>query len=191
MMKIEPGWLLPVEVVFEAPGCERHSCITHLALSLFLFCLLTFLQEKHYISPCPILEASQTIMFSHVLGIFDSRMFFKWANPGLFLFIFVLSRFNFKNTNWKKLRWCALDSNPLPQVGRRRQNHGAMAAGQDSRTFISPIDFKFTYQWFERRAHRNYSQNPHTDLLGMMFKSKMIYWLARALSIQQKARLFF
>ena len=56
-----------MEVVFEASGCERHSCITHLALSLFLFCLLTFLQEKHYISPCPILEASQTIMFSHVL----------------------------------------------------------------------------------------------------------------------------
>ena len=25
-------------------------------------------------------------------------------------------------------RWCAWDSNPGPQDGRRRQNHGAMAA---------------------------------------------------------------
>ena len=30
----------------------------------------------------------------------------------------------------KKHRWCAWDSNPGPQDGRRRQNHGAMAATQ-------------------------------------------------------------
>ena len=54
--------------------------------------------------------------------------FLKWANPGLFLFIFV----NFLDTisikNGKKHSWCAWDSNPGPQDGRRRQNHGAMAA---------------------------------------------------------------
>ena len=37
------------------------------------------------------------------------------------------SHYNF-NTNWKKHRWCAWDSNPGPQDGRRRRNHGAMAA---------------------------------------------------------------
>ena len=39
------------------------------------------------------------------------------------------SRYNFNNTNWKKHRWCAWDSNPRPQDGRRRRYHGAMAAG--------------------------------------------------------------
>ena len=40
------------------------------------------------------------------------------------------SNYNFNNTNWKKHRWCAWDSNPGPQDGRRRRNHGAMAATQ-------------------------------------------------------------
>ena len=37
-------------------------------------------------------------------------------------------RFNFNNTNGKKRRWCPWDSNLWPQDGRRRQNHGSMAA---------------------------------------------------------------
>ena len=48
----------------------------------------------------------------------------SWPLFVLFLFS---SCYNF-NTNWKKHRWCAWDSNPGPQDGRRRQNHGAMAA---------------------------------------------------------------
>ena len=61
--------------------------------------------------------------------------FFKWANPGLFLFIFVLFTFQFKwqiynlnNKNWKKRRWCAWDSNPGWHDGRRRRIHWAMEA---------------------------------------------------------------
>ena len=53
----------------------------------------------------------------------------------LFLFIFVLFTFQFKwqiynlnNINWKKRRWCAWDSNPGRQDGRRRQIHWAIAA---------------------------------------------------------------
>ena len=34
------------------------------------------------------------------------------------------------NINWKMCRWCALDSNPGWQDGRRRQIHWAMAAPQ-------------------------------------------------------------
>ena len=34
---------------------------------------------------------------------------------------------NISYTNWKKHRWCAWDSNPWPQEGKRRQNHRAMA----------------------------------------------------------------
>ena len=61
--------------------------------------------------------------------------FFKWANPGLFLFIFVLFTFqlklqiyNLNFINWKKRRWCAWKSNLGQQDGRRRQIHWAMAA---------------------------------------------------------------
>ena len=48
------------------------------------------------------------------------------SRPLFCLFLF-FSRHNF-NTNWKKHRWCAWDSNPGPQDGRCRQNHGALAA---------------------------------------------------------------
>ena len=61
----------------------------------------------------------------------------KWANPGLFLSIFVLFTFQFKwqiynlyNINWKKHSWCAWDLNPGWQDGRRRRIHWAMAAPQ-------------------------------------------------------------
>ena len=62
------------------------------------------------------------------------RHFFKkWANPDLFLFIFVLFTFQFKwqiynlnNINWKKHRWCAWDSNPGQLDGRHRRIHWAM-----------------------------------------------------------------
>ena len=55
------------------------------------------------------------------------NIFFKWANPGLFLFIFVLfsSQFKYK---LKKHRCCAWGSNPGPQDGRCGRIHWAMAA---------------------------------------------------------------
>ena len=47
--------------------------------------------------------------------------------PASFCLFSFFSCYNF-NTNWKKHRWCAWDSNPGPQDGRRRRNHRAMAA---------------------------------------------------------------
>ena len=51
-----------------------------------------------------------------------NKFFFKSANPGLFLFIFVL--FSLITISIiqieKKRRWCAWDSNPGPQDGRHR-----------------------------------------------------------------------
>ena len=44
--------------------------------------------------------------------------------PASFLFIFVLFSLHFQN-KLKKHRWCAWDSNPEPQDGRHRRNHGA------------------------------------------------------------------
>ena len=40
------------------------------------------------------------------------------------------SHYNFKNTNWKSIAWCAWDLNPWPQDGRHRRNHGAMLAAK-------------------------------------------------------------
>ena len=39
--------------------------------------------------------------------------------------------YNFNNSNWKKCRWCAWDSNPQPHDGRHRRYHGAMAAARE------------------------------------------------------------
>ena len=53
--------------------------------------------------------------------------------PASLCLFLLFSRYNFNNTNWKKHRWCAWDSNLGPQDGRRRQNHGAMAATQKNK----------------------------------------------------------
>ena len=69
------------------------------------------------------------------LGALILQMVRKLANPGLFLFIFVLFPFQFiwqmynlNNINWKKCRRCVWDSNPGRQDGRQRRIHCAMAA---------------------------------------------------------------
>ena len=73
-------------------------------------------------------------------NIFCQILLKKWANPGLFLYIFVLlvrlgftfqfkwQIYNLNNINWKKRRWCAWDSNLGRQDGRRRRIHWAIAA---------------------------------------------------------------
>ena len=60
-----------------------------------------------------------TVITKQLLKMSQSRPLFVY---------FVLFHYNFNNTNWKKHRCCARDSNPRPQDGRRRLNHGAMAA---------------------------------------------------------------
>ena len=59
-------------------------------------------------------------------------MFSKYGPiPASFSFIFILFLFQQQysfNFNMKKHKWCASDSNPGPQDGKRRQNHKAMAA---------------------------------------------------------------
>ena len=58
------------------------------------------------------------------------RTFFFQKNgpiPAPFCLFLSFSRYNFNNTNWKKHRWCAWNSNPGPQDGRCRRNHRATA----------------------------------------------------------------
>ena len=56
----------------------------------------------------------------------DFNIFFlNGPIPASFCLFLFFSRYNF-NTNWKKHRWCAWDSNPGPQDGRCRRNHGAI-----------------------------------------------------------------
>ena len=60
---------------------------------------------------------AETIQGPILLRKFQRKIFFiffKWANPGLFLFNFVLFSLQFQY-KLKKHRWCAWDSNP----GRR------------------------------------------------------------------------
>ena len=67
----------------------------------------------------------------------EIQIFFKkWANPGLFLFIFVFPTLHNSINSWKR-RWCAWDSNPGQQDGSRRRIHWAMAAPQNSNLNVS------------------------------------------------------
>ena len=55
-----------------------------------------------------------------------ANLFFKWAKPASFLFIFVLFSTQWQYStkfDYKKRRWCAWDSNPGRQNGRRRRIH--------------------------------------------------------------------
>ena len=57
---------------------------------------------------------------------FAKILFFKIGQSRpLFLFIFVFSTCYNINSNWKKHRWCAWDSNPGWQDGRRERTHWA------------------------------------------------------------------
>ena len=67
---------------------------------------------------------------------YHRQSFFKWANPGLFLFIFVFSTL-YNSINWWKHWWCAWDLNPRQQDGRHRQIHWAMAAPQGNLSYSS------------------------------------------------------
>ena len=65
--------------------------------------------------------------------------------PASFCLFSFFSHYNFNNTNWKKHRWCAWDSNPRPIDGRCRRYHGAMAAAPWSEIFIPCFStFSFT-----------------------------------------------
>ena len=54
-------------------------------------------------------------------------LFLNGPIPASFCIFSFFSHYNFY-TNWKKRRWCAWESNPGPQDGTCRQNHGATAA---------------------------------------------------------------
>ena len=69
----------------------------------------------------------------------------------LFPFIFVFStRYNSNFLNWKKRRWCAWDSNPGRQDGRRERIHWAMAAPPIEELFMSLL-FSFKESNFCRK----------------------------------------
>ena len=85
----------------------------------------------------------------HISNLMAKKLVFFKKNgpiPASFCLFLSFSRYNFNNSNWKKRRWCAWDSNPGPQDGRRRQNHGAMAATQQKkmlpRSSLTRVEFK-------------------------------------------------
>ena len=87
---------------------------------------------------------SFVLLLSYSVHLF--LFFKKWANPSLFWFIFILFSLQFQH-KLKKHRWCAWDSNPGPQDGRRRWNHRAMAATLLSvHLFVKNLDLEFHLQ---------------------------------------------
>ena len=88
--------------------------------------------------------------------------------PASFCLFSLFSQYNFNNTNWKKHRWCAWDSNSGPQDGRRRWSHGAMAA-----THFLPLLFFPTKERFEaskRRKMRNVELEEEGDNFWVVLK---------------------
>ena len=74
------------------------------------------------------------ILFNRFLKVL-LKVFFFFKNgpiPVSFCLFPPISLYNFNNTNWKKWRLCAWDSNPRPQDGKRRWIHGAMVAAKRS-----------------------------------------------------------
>ena len=66
------------------------------------------------------LNCARIKVWTGLLKMGQSRPLFVYSHP--------FSHYNFNNTNWEMCWWCAWDLNPGPQDGRRRRNHGAMAA---------------------------------------------------------------
>ena len=89
------------------------------------------------------------MLYGHIAEVFLNGPIL--ASFCLFL---LFSHYNFKNTNWKKHRWCAWDLNPGPQDGRHRWNHGAMAATQILTTVCGKIDRAVTSDTREPRVRQ-------------------------------------
>ena len=78
------------------------------------------------------------------------HFFEKMGQSRPLLFIFVLFQLQFQYKLKKKLRWCAWELNPGLQDGRRRRNHGAMAA-----TNSCFIQYQFTFhQQLKAHSHK-------------------------------------
>ena len=88
----------------------------------------------------------------------------------------LFSQYNFNNRNIKKRRWCACDSNPGPQDGRRRQNHRAMAA--------THFEKYFTIIIYKSRAVLSWKLNLHITTLESLFT--IIEYLKISIYIKQK-----
>ena len=75
--------------------------------------------------------SSSTAKFSEEINLEEVHSMFTFLKNGPISASFCLfssfSSYNFNNTNWKKHRLYAWDSNPGLKDGRRRQNHRTMA----------------------------------------------------------------
>ena len=124
-------WLANLPEVFFQSTSRFISTSPYFSLSFLYICSISF---SHTVTivwlsffPCSLSSPLLQVCFS---VSFDIAYFYLLKNgpiPASFCLFSFISHYNF-NTNWKKRRWCAWDSNMGPQDGRRWQNHGAMAA---------------------------------------------------------------
>ena len=71
------------------------------------------------------------------------------------------SHYNLSNTNWKKHRWCAWDSNPRPQDGRRGPYHRAMSAALQLNDFVPDRCSKSLLASISYRKRQRQRELPH------------------------------
>ena len=75
-------------------------------------------------------------------SVWASLFFKNGPIPTCFCLFSSFSRYNFNITNWKKHRWCALDLALVPQDGRCRRNHGAMATAPNTVLYYIPCSIR-------------------------------------------------
>ena len=83
------------------------------------------------------------------------KCFLNGPIPTPFCLFSSVSLYNSNDTKWKKRRWCAWDSNPGPQDGRRRQNHRAVA----------------------KKLPEDWQQPPEVELLNPLYCEVTAQWL--------------
>ena len=101
----------------------------------------------------------------------------------VFVLFSFFSRYNF-NTNWKKHRWCAWDSNLRPQDGRRRRNHGTMAATNYCKMFDGICYWRSNYGLLHGQGPRGWVAKIAKYLrcksayISLLVTAKMRHWIS-------------
>ena len=79
------------------------------------------------------------------------QVFFKWANPGLFFFIFVFSTVNSKYIQYKILPMTGFE----PQISGTGSNRSANCATTTAQISFSPSNVKYSERFLCKRRRRN------------------------------------
>ena len=89
--------------------------------------------------------------WSHWAPDLSWHSFFKWANPGLFFFIFVVSTVNSTYIQYKILPMTGFE----PQISGTGSNRSANCATTTAQISFSPSNVKYSERFLCKRRRRN------------------------------------